>query len=145
MTSMSCQCVSAPGKFSMDSMGPKKLTAKTFFGVRVYYPACSPGGRLSTSVSASAQSTRLSSLYSAVIAYCLKVWRQQPSNRPVTSSGGLSSVRILAIGTPTSHTPPLQDSRLTIYMLSIFSNAPCVRKWKHCNQIPQQQQRLTTT
>ena len=54
--------------------------SRTFLGgERVYYPACSHGGRSSTSVSNSIQSTGPSSIYSEIIAYCLKV---QPSNRP---------------------------------------------------------------
>ena len=43
------------------------------WGGRVYYPACSLGGRSNTSISVTIQSTGPSTLYSAVKAYCLSL------------------------------------------------------------------------
>ena len=96
----------SPGQVHYGFSVTKEINSKTFLGWKGLLPGLFSGSRSSTIVSASTQSTGLSSLYSAITAYCLWVWRRQPSNRPVTPSGGLSSVRILAIGTPTSPHPP---------------------------------------
>ena len=68
--------VFSPGQAHYGFNVTKEMTVERSWGERVYYPACSPGGRLSINFSASAQGTGPSFLYSAIITYCLWVGKQ---------------------------------------------------------------------
>ena len=81
------------------------------------------------SCSRAAQSTGRSSLES-IIAYFPHVCSEQADQGQVRILAGHRNFHFL-------YTPPLQDSRLSIYAPSIFCNSPCARKLEHCNQIPQ--------